>query len=73
MIQKQVEDGEIHVEPLEQNDWLSPIVVVKKKYGGVRVCADFKVAINPHLKMKTYPLPTPDEVFVTLTHGESFS
>ena len=37
------------------------------------MCVDFKVTINPYLKMKTYPLPTPDEVFATLAHGESFS
>lgn len=29
--------------------------------------------MNPHLKVKTFPLPTPDEVFATLPHGESFS
>ena len=28
---------------------------------------------HPHLRMKTFPLPTPDEVFSTLAHGESFS
>ena len=57
---------------MEQSNWAAPIVVVKKKDGSLRVCADFKVTINPYLKMKTYPLPTPDEVFATLAHGESF-
>ena len=70
-IQKQVEDGEL--ESVDQSDWAAPIVEVKKKDGGIRICADFKTTINPHLRTKTFPLPTPDEVFSTLAHGESFS
>ena len=62
-IQKQVEDGEL--EPVDQSEWAAPIVVVKKD-GGIRICADFKTTVNPHLRMKTFPLPTPDEVFSTL-------
>ena len=42
-------------------------MVLKKKDGGLRVCADFKVMINPHLRMKTYPLPTPDKIFAINT------
>ena len=70
-IQQQVEDGEL--EPVESSDWAAPIVIVRKKDGGVRICADFKMTINPHLCSKTFPLPTPDEVFSTLAQGESFS
>ena len=70
-MQKQVEDGEL--EPVDQSEWAAPIVVVKKKDGGIRICADFKTTVNSHLRMKTFPLPTPDEVFSTLAHGESFS
>ena len=61
---KQVEEGEL--EPVDRSEWASPIVVVKKKVGGLRTCADFKRTINPHLQEKTFPLPTPDEVFSTL-------
>ena len=39
----------------------------------IRICADIKTTVNPHLQMKTFPLPTPDEVFSTLAHGQSFS
>ena len=31
------------------------------------------MTINPYLHMKTFPLPTPDEVFSTLSNGESFT
>ena len=61
VIQKQVEEGELEL--VEQSDLVSPIVVVKNKDGGLRVCAVFLVTIKPSLKTKTFPLPTPDEVF----------
>ena len=66
-IQQQVEDGELM--PVESSEWAAPIVVVRKKNGGVRICADFKVIIGPHLRAKVFPLPTPDEVFSALAHG----
>ena len=68
---KQVEEGEL--EQVDRSDWAAPIVVVKKKDGEIRICTDFKRTINPHLQEKTFPLPTPDEVFSTLANGESFS
>ena len=55
-IHKQVADGEL--EPVDRSDWAAPIVVVTKKDGGIQICADFKMTINPHLYMQTFPLPT---------------
>ena len=69
-LRAQVDEGEL--EPVEHSEW-APIVVVTKKDGGIRICADFKMTINPYLHMKTFPLPTPDEVFSTLSNGESFT
>ena len=70
-IHQQVEDGEL--EPVERSDWTAPIVIVRRKDGGVRICAEFKMMINPHLCSKTFLLPTPDEVFSTLAWVGSFS
>ena len=70
-LRKQVDEGEL--EPVEHSDWAAPIVVVAKKDGDIRICADFKMTSNPYLHMKTFPLPTPDEVFATLSNGESFT
>ena len=70
-LQQQVADGELV--PVDQSDWATAIVVVTRKDGKLRICADFKVTINPHLKLPTYPLPTPDEVFAALANGESFT
>ena len=71
LIPQQVEDGEL--ESVENSYWAAPIVIVKKKDGGIRICADFKMTMNPQLCPKTYPLPTLDEVSATLAKGESFS
>ena len=71
LIRQQVEDGEL--EQVENSDWAAPIVIVKKKDGGIRICADFKMTVSPQLCPETYPLPTLDEVFATIAKGESFS
>ena len=70
-IHQQVKEGELR--PVEQSEWAAPIVIAKKKNGEIRICADFKTTINPHLRPKTFPLPTAEEVFSTLSQGESFT
>ena len=69
-LQQQVLEGELV--PVDRNDWATPIVVVHKKDGGIRIC-DFKVSINPVLQSQTYPLPTPEEMFSVLANGESYT
>ena len=71
LIRQPVKDGEL--EPVESSDWAAPIVIIKKKDGGIRICADFKMTVNPQLRPKTYLLPTVDEVFAVLAQGEYFS
>jgi len=38
--------------------WASPIVVVKKKDGDLRVCADYKVGVNGRICSDSYPTPS---------------
>ena len=71
VLKQQVADREL--KPVEHSEWAAPIVIVRKKDGGIRICPDFKVTISPNLRSTTFPLPTPDEVFPTLAGGESFS
>ena len=49
------------IEPVDQATWLSPIVVVPKKNGKLRICVDFR-RLNAATKKDPYPLPFTDEV-----------
>jgi hypothetical protein len=51
---------------------LSPIVVVPKKIGKLRICIDFK-KLNATTKKDPYPLPFIDEVFYTVVGYEAYS
>lgn len=37
--------------PIETGQWAAPIVVVKKSLGGIVICGDFKITINPQLEI----------------------
>ena len=55
------------------NEWATPIVAMPKTDGGVRICSDYKVTINPVLEVDRYPLPTPEDLFATVSGAKYFS
>ena len=58
------------LEPVKRNVWATPLVIVLKSDGKLRVCGDFKITINQCIETKTYPLPaTEDLFFVHLAAG----
>ena len=59
--------------PVEFSDWATPIVPVAKASGDVRICADFKITLNPRVKVVHYPLPRVEELFAKLQGGVQFS
>ena len=61
------------LEKVTHSDWATPIVVVRKPGGRVRLCGDFKVTLNPALKTDVYPFPLPEELFQKLNGGHKFS
>lgn len=59
--------------PVQHADWATPIVVVLKKDGSVRICGDFTVTLNPAFEVEHYPLPVIEEMFASLKGGKYFS
>ncbi len=51
----------------------TPIVPVIKKDGGIRICGDFKVTVNPVLSTEQYRLPHINNLFAGLTGRQKFS
>lgn len=60
-------------EPIDFNEYGTPVVPVKKKSGEIRVCGDYSVTVNRQLEDHRYPLPLPDELIQKLAGGYYFS
>ena len=59
--------------PVESSDWGAPIVVVLKSNSSLRICGDYKMAVNPALMINQYPLPLSEDIFSTLEGGVLFT
>jgi len=65
-----VQDGVI--EPVHFSDWVVSIVpVLKSDKSSVRICGDFKVAVNRVSKLDHYPIPKTEDLFAKLQEGNS--
>lgn len=56
----------------EHTDWVSPIVVVPKKDGKIRVCVDMRAA-NTAIKRIRHPIPTVKDISLELNGSKVFS
>lgn len=61
------------LQPVEQSEWATPLVIVPKTNGKIRVCGDFKVTVNQCVETKSYPLPTTEDIFAHLAGGRVFT
>lgn len=50
--------------------WATPLVVVVKPNGDVRLYADKEVTLNSQPNIERYPFPTTQDVFATLDGGK---
>jgi hypothetical protein len=57
---------------VEKAIWLSPIVVMPKKNGKLRICVDFR-KLNVATKKDPYPLPFTDEVIKIVSRHEVYT
>jgi hypothetical protein len=58
-IDRMLEDGII--EPVEESEWISPMVVQEKKQGGIRICVDLR-KLNYAFLHDPFPTPFTGEV-----------
>lgn len=61
------------IEPVERADWATPLVVVRKPDGGMRICADYKVTLNRALAIDRFPVPKMDDLFSNLSGNRFFT
>jgi len=69
-LQKFLDVGFIY--PISDSEWVSPLVIVPKKNGKWRVCADYR-ALNKATQKDHFPLPFIDQVLDSLSGKKFFS
>lgn len=69
---QRLEDNGV-IRRIEHSEWASPIVVVPKANGQLRLCGDYKVSINSAVIDQPYTLPTAEDIFATLAGGSQFT
>ncbi|XP_036340411.1 uncharacterized protein LOC118749740 [Rhagoletis pomonella] len=55
-LENQVKEGLLA--KFDKGEWATPIVMVPKSDGTVRICGDYKVTVNQGLALDEHPLPT---------------
>lgn len=64
--------GIIEEVPSRPSQWISPLVVVPKSDGDVRICVDMRRA-NKAITRERYPIPTLEEVLIDLNGSTVFT
>ena len=63
-LQRSTKEGIL--EPVEFASWDAPIVpVLKSDKSSVQICGDFKVTVNPVVKLDKYPIPKVEDLLVS--------
>ncbi|MEL7309058.1 MAG: reverse transcriptase family protein [Pseudomonadota bacterium] len=60
------------IEEIDHSPYISPIVVVPKPDGEIRLCVDYR-RVNQHIVVDQHPLPTAEEIFTKLSGAKYFS
>lgn len=60
------------IEPIEESEWISPMVVQEKKQGGIRICVDLR-KLNDACLHDPFPTPFTDEVLENVGGQEAYS
>ncbi|MCP4344094.1 MAG: hypothetical protein GY795_01035, partial [Desulfobacterales bacterium] len=70
-IEKSIREGIFS--PCPKSDWNSPLHVVNKPDGSVRLTGDFSQTINPNIIPSLHPLPRPEDIFRKVQNCKIFS
>jgi hypothetical protein len=60
------------IEPVEEYEWISPMVVQEKKQGGISICVDLR-KLNDACLHDHFPTPFTDEVLENVGSHEAYS
>jgi hypothetical protein len=60
------------IEPVEESEWIIPMVVQEKKQGGIRICVYLRKLNNAFLR-DPFPTPFRDEVLENVGGQEAYS
>ncbi|XP_018359746.1 PREDICTED: uncharacterized protein K02A2.6-like [Trachymyrmex cornetzi] len=73
-VEKELDDLEAAgiISKVTLSDWGSPLVVIPKTDGGVRLCVDYKMGVNQRLISANYPIQRIDEILNSLRDSRFF-
>ncbi|XP_063907429.1 uncharacterized protein K02A2.6-like [Zophobas morio] len=60
------------ISPVAASDWSSPLVVIPKQDGGIRLCVDYKCGVNVKLIQANHPIRRIDDVLNSLRNSRYF-
>lgn len=60
------------IEPVQFSEWAAPIVPILKPDNSIRICGDYKTAVNQFSRVDNFPIPKVED-FATLGGGEKFT
>ncbi|CAK1588401.1 unnamed protein product [Parnassius mnemosyne] len=63
----------IPITPVKYPKWATPLRIVKKDDGSLRICGDYRTTVNLAIETDTFPLPAANDYFVKLNAGRVFS
>lgn len=70
-LKRMIKDGIIT--PVKHSYWATPLRIVPKADGTLRLCGDYRSTVNRSCIADSYPLPTANEAFFQLSGGKCFT
>ena len=61
------------ISSVNNSKWAAPVVPLLKPDNTIRVCGDYKLTANNVIKLDTYPIPKPEDLFSFLAGEKIFS